>query len=284
MIEIYDEYDFSLDGGHFSTYKKNLGNKLFIYAGCRIIADLLNYDLISPENALVRRENNETGTYEDQIFPFKSVLGRQRIDNPTKVISDHDIIALQSIDNLIKNYPNHKFVNQCYFSKYDYIKPYKNMVKNYYESLVQPKRTTNDIVLMLRNSRIDGSFVLPDEYYLNILEKETFDNLYISLDHVDKHQSLLNKLQKYNPKFINGKILEVFSEITSFNKIIAAQGTFSFWACFLSNAEKIYWPITNDGPNSGKNSDKAVFKDYVNLIVDDEPRYEFINVPNIYQR
>jgi hypothetical protein len=25
-------------------------------------------------------------------------------------------------------------------------------------------------------------------------------------------------------------------------------------------------------------------KDYVNLIVDDEPRYEFINVPNIYQR
>ena len=107
------------------------------------------------------------------------------------------------------------------------------MVKNYYESLVQPKRTTNDIVLMLRNSRIDGSFVLPDEYYLNILEKETFDNLYISLDHVDKHQSLLNKLQKYNPKFINGKILELFSEITSFNKIIAAQGTFSFWACFL---------------------------------------------------
>ena len=63
MIEIYDDYDHSLDGGHFSTYRKNLGNKLFIYAGCRIIADLLNYDLISPENALVRRENNETGTY-----------------------------------------------------------------------------------------------------------------------------------------------------------------------------------------------------------------------------
>ncbi len=161
MIEIYDDYEVSLDGGHFSTYRKNLGNKLFIYAGCRIIADLLNYDLISPENALIRRENNETGTYEDQIFPFKSVLGRQRIDNPTKVISDHDIIALQSIDNLIKNYPNHKFVNQCYFSKYDYIKPYKDMVKSYYESLIQPKRNTNDIVLMLRNSRLDGSFVLP---------------------------------------------------------------------------------------------------------------------------
>ena len=147
MIEIYDGHEPSLDGGHFSTHKKNLGNKLFIYAGCRIISDLLNYDLISPENALVRRENNKTGIYEDQIFPFKSVLGRQKVDTPTKIITDHDIISFQSIENLIKNYPNHKFVNQCYFSKYDYIKPYKNMVKNYYESLVQPKKTTNDIVL-----------------------------------------------------------------------------------------------------------------------------------------
>ena len=284
MIEQYDEYESFLGGKHFSSPKKNFGNKLFIYAGCRIISDMLNYDLISPDNALVRRENNETGTYEDQIFPFKSVLGRQRVDNPTKVISDHDIISFQSIENLIKHFPNHKFVNQCYFSKYDYIKPYKDMVKEYFKLLVKPKRETNDMVIMLRNSRLDGSFVLPDEYYLNILEKETFDNLYISLDHVDRHQSLLKKLEVYNPKFINEKILELFSEITSFNKIIAAQGTFSFWACFLSNADKIYWAITNDGPNSGKNSDKAVFKDYVNLIVDDEPRYEFINVPNIYQR
>jgi len=284
MIQIYDEHEPNLDGGHFSTYRKNLGNKLFIYAGCRIIADLLNYDLISPENALIRRKNSETGSYEDQIFPFKSVLGRERINNPIKVISDNDIVSLQSIDNLIKNYPNHGFVNQCYFSKYDYIKPYKDMVKEYYKSLVLPKRETDDIVLMLRNSTIDGSFVLPDEYYLNILEKETFDNLYVSLDHVERHESLLNKLKKYNPIFINEKILELFSEITSFNKIIASQGTFSFWACFLSNADKIYFPITNDGPNSGKNSDKAVFKDYVNLIVDDEPRYEYINVPNIYKR
>lgn len=284
MIEIYDEYEPNLDGGYFSTYRKNLGNKLFIYAGCRIIADILNYDLISPENALVRRENNETGDYEDQIFPFKSVLNRKKIYEPTKIITDYDIVNLHSIDKLINSYPNHRFINQCYFSKYDYIKPYKHMVKEYYKSLVKEKRKNNDIVLMLRNSRIDGSFILPDDYYLNILEKETFDKLYISLDHIDKHQSLLDKLKKFNPEFINKKILDLFLEITSFNKIIAAQGTFSFWACFLSNADKIYWPITNDGPNSGKNSNKVVFKDYVNLIVDDEPRYQFINIHNIYQR
>ena len=96
--------------------------------------------------------------------------------------------------------------------------------------------------------------------------------------------ALLDKLQKYSPTIIDGTILDVFSEITSFNKIIAAQGTFSFWACFLSNANKIYWPITNDGPNSGKNSNNPVFNTFVNLIVDDESRYEFINVTDIYKR
>ena len=166
----------------------------------------------------------------------------------------------------------------------DYIKPYKEMVKSYYSSLVLPKRNNNDIVLMLRNSRIDGTFVLPDEYYTNILDEENFDKLYISLDHIDKHTLLLEKLSKYNPTIIDGKIIDVFSQITSFNKIIASQGTFSFWACFLSNADKIYWPITNDGPNSGKNSNNSVFNTYVNLVVDDEPRYEFINVTNIYKR
>ena len=66
-------------------------------------------------------------------------------------------------------------------------------------------------------------------------------------------------------------IISLFKEITSFNKIIAAQGTFSFWASFLSNAEKIYWPITKIGPNIVGHRD-------VNLIVDDEQRYTNIYV------
>ena len=282
MVKIYDEYDSYLEGGHFSSPRKNLGNKLFIYSACRIISELLGYELVSPENALVRREDTENGQYKEILFPFKGVKGNI-VDNPIKVIQDGDIIHLGSIENLIQSYPNHGFINQSYFSKYDYIKPYKNKVKEYFKSIVKDKRVGNDLVIMLRSSNHDGSFVLPDSYYLNIISQETFDNLYISFDHINKHQSLINKLEKYNPKLIDGHILEVFSEITSFNTIIAAQGTFSFWACFLSNANKIYWPITNDGPNSGKNSDNPVFNSYVNLTVDDESRYELINVTDIYK-
>lgn len=283
MIKIYDEYDSYVDGGYFSSSRKNLGNKLFIYSACRVISELLGYELISPENALIRRESSETGEYKDILFPFGSVKGNI-IENPIKVIQDGDMIALGSLENLIRSFPNHGFLNQSYFSKYDYIKPYKNKVKEYFKSITKYKRDTNDLIIMLRNSNHDGSFVLPDSYYLDIISQETFDNLYISFDHINKHQSLISKLEIYNPKLIDGNILDVFSEITSFNKIIAAQGTFSFWACFLSNAEKIYWPVTNDGPNSGRNSNNPIYNTYVNLIVDDEERYSLINVENIYKK
>ena len=284
MIKIYDEYEGYLEGGHFSSPRKNLGNKLFIYSCCRIISDLLDYDLIMPDNALIRRENTSTGQYEEVVFPFKSITGRKVVESPIKVIQDGDIVALSSIENLITNFSNHGFINQCYFSKYDYIKPYKDMVRKYFESISKKKENNKDLVIMLRSSNHDGSFVLPDSYYLDIIKNETFENLYIAFDHYNKHEGLIKKLEQYNPKLIDGNILEVFTEITSFNKIIAAQGTFSFWACFLSEAEKIYWPITNDGPNSGKNSNSPVFNTYVNLIVDDEDRYEFINIENIYER
>jgi len=131
---------------------------------------------------------------------------------------------------------------------------------------------------MLRDSRVDSRFSIKDDYYIELLENETFDKLYISLDHVDKHQGLLTKLEKYNPIILDGLILDIFAQVTSFKKIIAAQGTFSFWACLLSNANKIYWPITPDGPNSGSNTDNVVFNTYVNLVVDDENRYNFINI------
>jgi hypothetical protein len=71
--------------------------------------------------------------------------------------------------------------------------------------------------------------------------------------------------------------MALFSEITSFNKIVASQGTFSFWAAFLSNAEKIYWPFPDDGPNS--NNEK--FVGGVNLLVDDDERYTIVNLKTL---
>jgi hypothetical protein len=280
MVEIFDEYAGNLNGGFFSTYKKNFGNKLFIYSVSRLIADKLGYNLKVPQRALIRREELNVGNYVEQFFPFESITDRINIDSPSVVIDDTTVLFMDTVDKLVEFSKEKKVISMSYFSKYDYIKPYKNEVRNFLSKLKSEKRKSNDLVLMLRNSRDDGRFVLPDDYYLNIIEKENFDNLYVSFDHIYQHSSILEKLSKYNPTYIEGSILDVFKELTSFDKIIACQGTFSFWVCFLSDASKIYWPITNDGPNSNN----VNFKQHVNLKVDDEDRYEFINVDNIYSK
>jgi hypothetical protein len=278
MVQIYDEYDYTINDSHFSSYRKNLGNKLFIYAASRIISDLLNCDLISPENAIIRKELNSTKEYHEQKFPFGSVIRGNKITKNVVDVDDHGLIKYGSIQNLIGSHPDSGFIIKSYFSKYDYIKPYKEMVRSYFESITLPKRNDGSLVLMLRDSHLDRSFKLPKSYYLDLISKIKFNKLYISFDHEIMHLDLLQELKKYNPTIIDGDILTVFKEITSFDTIVACQGTFSFWVSFLSNADKVYWPITADGPNSGINSKTEVIKTYVNLLVDDEDRYEHITV------
>ena len=172
MITFYDEYVDSLLGGHFSSFRKNLGNKLFIYGVSRVASDILDYDLIVPSNPLIRRELTSVGNYVNEEFPFKSITGRKRVETPIKTMDDIDLYNFNGLEGFLNHYQNHHIEVLGYFTKYDYIKPYKEKIRSYYSSLVKPKRNNNDMVIMLRNSRDDGRFVLPDDYYLNILENE----------------------------------------------------------------------------------------------------------------
>lgn len=273
MVVLNNEHDNFLEGGYFSTYRKNLGNKLFIYGVSRVIADKLNYNLILPEESYIRRELFNLG-YQVELFPYGSITDRKSVEGTPAIIDDLNITYYNGIDDFLEKNKDKPIEIKAYFTMYQYVKPYKDQIKSYYTDLVKPKRNKNDIVLMLRNSNHDSRFTLPDEYYLNILENESFDNVYVCYDHFYKHLDLIEKLKKYKPIYLEGGILSIFKEVTSFNKIVASQGTFSFWACFLSNAEKIYWPHTDDGPNSNN----EVFIKGVDLMVDDEDRYTIVNL------
>jgi len=278
MIEIFDGHDKSIDDNNFTSVKKNLGNKMFIYSCSRLLSDILDCDLKSPEKALIGRNLNSTGEFLYSFFPFHSVIKGKKLDEPFYILDDHHMIQYETLDNVVKHMGSNAILICTYFSKYDYIKPYKNKVKEYYKDLVLPKRNDNSMILMLRDSNKDKSFKLPYQYYIDILKKENFSKLYVSLDHLENHQYFLNKIKKYKPEILDGDILSLFKTITSFDKIIACQGTFSFWASFLSNADIIYWPITEDGPNAGIFSKSPVIKNYVNLLVDDESRYKHIYI------
>lgn len=246
----------------FASVGRNLGNKLFTYAVGRIIAEKLNHKLSIPDNSKIQRE----GVVMD--FPYKSINGKI-IEYNELYVSDHSMNE-HGIDFVIDNGENRKIHLDGYFLKYQYIKKYKKQVKNYFNDLTEKNDGKNDVIILLRDSNCDSSFKLPDEYYLNILNDLEFDNLYISCDHMNKHTSLLGSLSQYSPILLNDNIIDLFKFITKKNTIVGCQGTYSFWACFLSNAETIYWPLTKIGPNSPSWC--------VDLYVDDEDRYKFIEI------
>jgi hypothetical protein len=249
----------------FASTSRNLGNKLFTYALARILSEELSLNVILPKDCFVQR----CGVVEN--FPFYSVNNKNDITNP--ILYVHDLYLYNiGLTNFINNSKNYGILLDGYFLRYDYIKPYKNFIRSLYNILTKDLKYNEDIIIMLRDSNADSTFCLPETYYLKILSEINFKTLYISFDHYNKHKNLIEKLQKkYNTILLDLNIIELMKEITSFKTIIACQGTFSFWASFLSNAQTIYWPITTIGPN--KNSDI-----HVNLTVDDESRYKFINI------
>lgn len=245
---------------NFASSGRNFGNKLFTYAVGRIIAEKLNYKLQLPENCKIQRE----GIMMD--FPYNSIDGKL-IEEPEFYVSDHSM-SQTGIDFVVENGVGKKIHLDGYFLRYDYIKNYKKNIFNFYNDLILTKDEKNDVIILLRDSNCDSTFKLPDEYYLDILQKIEFENLYISYDHKHKHQTLFKSLEVYNPILLDMDIIDLFKFITTKKTIIGCQGTFSFWACWLSNAEKIYWPITKIGPNSIDWS--------VNLTVDNDDRYELV--------
>jgi hypothetical protein len=251
-------------GNEFASSGRNLGNKLFTYGVSKIIADAHKYALNFPKPSYIQRNGVISS------FPFFSNDGI-RINEPSYYVSDRSMYEL-GINTIIEQSKNKNTFIDGYFIRYEYVKNHKDKLLKIYETLIETPDNKNDVIILLRDSNADSTFKLPDDYYTNILDNMTFDNLYISFDHEEKHRTLISKLEKYNPTLLDLPILDLFKFITSKKTIIGCQGTFSFWGCWLSNAEKIYWPLTTKGPNLGDWS--------VNLTVDDEERYVFINVDN----
>ena len=246
----------------FASYGRNFGNKLFTYGVARIISEQLNYKLIIPDNSKIQR----AGIVMD--FPYSSLDGKS-IEEPEFYVCDRSM-SEKGIDFIIEQGNNKKIILDGYFLKYDYIQNYKTNLQHYYQNLILPNDNKKDVIILLRDSNHDSTFKLPDEYYTNILQNLNFQNLYISYDHKHKHQSLFAALTKYDPILLDMNIIDLFKFITQKDTIIAAQGTFAFWSCFLSNANKIYWPVTSSGPNCNSWC--------VNLTVHNDNRYEMINI------
>ena len=134
---------------------------------------------------------------------------------------------------------NENWIVNGYFQNGDFFGDKRDIIKTFFNL---PKLNINkdDIVIHCRLTDFSGqnSIIHPD-WYLNILEKENFNKLYIVTDDPSSI-NFFKFFEKFKPIIISKSGKEDFHFLMSFEKIICSLSTFCWWAAYLGNAKKIY--------------------------------------------
>jgi len=224
-----------------------LGNNMWQYAISRIIAEKYNLKL---------------NCYSIPGFPktHENIDGNS-YTNPILKIEGH-YFDLESLPT------QSKIEIKGYVQRYEYIRDYKDKVKNWFQLDVESpiQILPSDFVVSIRRgwNGYPISLCPPKEFFINILDKVKYNRIILCTDTFDDpFFEFMDNLKvdiikaQYSP-------LEQFALIQSANKILLTPSTYCWWAAFLSNASEIYYPWVSDLiPTERKQ----------NMFVDDDDRY-----------
>jgi len=224
-----------------------LGNNLFQYAFCRLLAERmgleLGYEVVS--KLTVYGGGYCTIDALTDYFPNAplSVPGK-RIMEPEEMISTHHII---DVDDIVKNKTNRRLFIHGFFQRMDYYEPHKDKIKKWFKmkDVVRPPYAKNDIVLVIRKGSDFSPWELPLCYYDQAINSlSNVGRVYACGVNID--EKVKNHLSKYKPIYFNGSPIESFQFIGFFNRIIIPNSTFAWWAAYLSDAKEIVAPRSHD--------------------------------------
>jgi len=266
--------------------KGNLGNNLFQYSIGRIIAEELGYNLQTP-----RITEGPTPDYQNQGIPgfpqtYKGIGGKE-FSSPVETCGWWQDIDIQSI---INNKSDRRINIDGHFEKYEYYKPYKDRIKKW---LTLDDKITNEYVLddeslvvHLRLFGNDYNYMLPLSYYHDCIKKSGCSKIYLCTD-VPKDARLERFKNEYGAIICNQFSAPIDSQVIEDNRthssvasglrdfkvlisaknIVMSRSTFSWWAAWISDAKKIYFPKSDQGL-WGKNDPRLHMN--INLDIDEE--------------
>lgn len=224
-----------------------LGNRLWGFCVAKIIATELNYNLHCKSIWGFPNTYSYTPTYAKNSYPWEHHECHHDIDI-AKIISNKELRNIR--------------ING-YFQKYEYIKPYADIIRKDWlkiDPAMLYQVDENDIVVHVRFHV--GQAPVKFEYYQKALSMATYKQLYICTD--EPSHPYLKQFEPYNPIIKSTQSFESyfystswddvtkmniddFVFIASFNKIIISYSTYAWWAAFLSNATEIYAPYSKTG-------------------------------------
>ena len=212
-----------------------LGNQMFQLALGRIIADNKNYNHIT----------NNIESLSQYFTNINNITDRVGIlDNTLPIGYDSNNNYIQHVD--MQNVLNH---NGCiylkgFFQKYHLYLDYRSKLQELFKlKSCGEVPGNNDIVVHIRlGDYVKLNQSLTSQTYINIIKDLDYDNCIIITD--EPQSPLLQSFTCLRNCYVLSKsMIEDFSFIYNAKRVILSQSTFSWWATFLGNQERVYVPL-----------------------------------------
>jgi hypothetical protein len=225
------------------------------------IEDIPLYHITDSTNIMKNKE--WSGKFRDDEKDALRKTGICFAEDILKIVDDGLIIS--------DSYHGEPIILSAYYQNYRYYKGKKEFVSGLLNKLDQYPLAKipgmHDIVLNFRGTDLAWA-QMPFSYYRWILDKEQFNKLWIVTEDPN-HLTVLKLLDCYPGEvFSNGPIND-FKFVMSAKKIIMTVSTFSWMAAWLSDADKIYFPLGSPYHLFDKENDQR-------LIVRDDQRYVYV--------
>ena len=245
-----------------------LGNQMCELFFARILAQKLNYQLHGPnqDHPHFVLHNIDLGYNNSNHKNYESPI--QYIGNEQN--TDYDI------SNIINDPTPRKIILNDYFQRKKYYIPYREEIKKWC-NITPFNINQNDIGIHIRLGDLTPKYhieenksLLPIDYYIQAIETiKDFEYINICTDSPEhEYISILNN--KYKCRIIQLSPKMTIDMLSQHDKLILSQGSFSFWAGFLSSAKIIINVLPKTGWNSLENGKVDFLMDtpnYKNIIL-----------------
>lgn len=209
-------------------YQQRFGNNLFQYVFARLFAEHTGLRLVTP-------------LVENRILFVKEPSDGLEVEGPEVCLLD-----CKGVDPFLEKHPPAKYICSGFFQRALWY--YKNREKilsyfRYNEISVNKK----DLVVNIRGGdyfNFKRGWVIDPIWYLDIIARENFETLYIVTDDVtgENNRKILSSFDRYRPVVVHfeGEPEKDFNFLRSFDRMVMANSSFSWWAGFFSEGSRFY--------------------------------------------
>lgn len=264
-------------GGRSHQPDVGLGNKLFLFFSAAIYSQQHNLNIISDGKGPEKKIRDIVKIINTDKLYYKKENSEKMKSIKLKKIYENDNLKYYGDNTYVFCEYYHNSTNIA--KNYHLIKPFINLDFHRVEAIENVKKkytiTTNDVLCHIRLGDFNkASLILSPEYYLNILNENNYNKIYLIVFNNWKDfqtEKYLKYFEKYKEKLViieNGNIKEDFYMPYLFQNIVVSNSTFSWWSTFLNSDETKNIYLTEKGFHS-KNymfeTSKLIKEKYIKL-------------------